>query len=319
MTADEATEAVDDRARRRRCARRSRSPTTASSTSSAPRSSRSTPTSTGWSTRRSRRARRAACRPASGATPPAARSTSRSRPRSTYSNKAIDEFIAKVAAEVNTEPVNATIEPTAVSLDGRRGPRRGRGRRGRAAHADRVGGPAHRAPHGHGPGRRRSSPRSARTDLAAQYPTYLTVDRSTFTLTLWKDLEPAKTYTVAIGAEGFDTPTGVYSIQNKQVDPGLERARLRLGRRARRHRGSRRRRREPAEGALDGDLRRCRHPRHRRRRLARHGRLARLRPDGGARRDRALRPGPGRHARSTSAEPAPSRLREQARPPARRS
>ena len=29
----------------------------------------------------------------------------------------------------------------------------------------------------------------------------------------------AKTYTVAIGAVGFDTPAGVYHIQNKAVDP----------------------------------------------------------------------------------------------------
>ena len=62
-------------------------------------------------------------------------------------------------------------------------------------------------------------PEVSKQDLAAPYPTYLTVNRSTFELTLWKDLEPAKTYTVAIGAEGFDTPAGVYNIQNKAVDP----------------------------------------------------------------------------------------------------
>ena len=56
-------------------------------------------------------------------------------------------------------------------------------------------------------------------ELAARYPTYLTVNRSTFELSLWKDLELAKTYTVAIGAQGFDTPAGVYSIQNMAVDP----------------------------------------------------------------------------------------------------
>ena len=100
-------------------------------------------------------------------------------------------------------------------------------------------------------------------EVAAEYPSYLTLDRSTFTLRLWKDLKLAKTYTVAVGAGGLETPEGLYSIQDKAGKPGLERARLRLGRRPRRAddpAGAR----EPDQGALDGDLRRRRHPRHRR-------------------------------------------------------
>ena len=37
-------------------------------------------------------------------------------PQITYSGKALDEFIAKVAAEVNREPVDASIEPSPTSL-----------------------------------------------------------------------------------------------------------------------------------------------------------------------------------------------------------
>ena len=51
---------------------------------------------------------------------------------------------------------------------------------------------------------------------------------------------------------------------------------------------------EPAQGALAGDLRRRRHPRHRRGGLDRHRRLARLRAHAHPRRDRPLRPGAGR-------------------------
>ena len=40
-----------------------------------------------------------------------------------------------------------------------------------------------------------------------------------------------KTYTVAVGAVGFDTPAGLYHIQNKAVDPAWTRAEQRLGRR----------------------------------------------------------------------------------------
>ena len=65
----------------------------------------------------------------------------------------------------------------------------------------------------------RVQPRVTRADLAEKYPTVLVVDRYGFQLRLYKDLELARQYTVAVGALGFDTPAGMYSIQNKAVDP----------------------------------------------------------------------------------------------------
>jgi lipoprotein-anchoring transpeptidase ErfK/SrfK len=56
-------------------------------------------------------------------------------------------------------------------------------------------------------------------DLAAKYPTVLVLDRASFTLRHYENLELAKEYTVAIGAVGFNTPVGTYNIQNKAVDP----------------------------------------------------------------------------------------------------
>jgi lipoprotein-anchoring transpeptidase ErfK/SrfK len=56
-------------------------------------------------------------------------------------------------------------------------------------------------------------------ELAEKHPAVLVVNRSTFELTLYKELELAKTYRVAIGAIGFDTPAGLYHIQNKAVNP----------------------------------------------------------------------------------------------------
>ena len=57
-----------------------------------------------------------------------------------------------------------------------------------------------------------------RAQLADRYPTLLVVDRGSFRLRLYKRLRLAKTYTVAVGAVGFDTPTGLYRIQNKGVN-----------------------------------------------------------------------------------------------------
>ncbi len=56
-------------------------------------------------------------------------------------------------------------------------------------------------------------------EVAAKYPSYLTLDRSTFTLRLWKHLKLAKTYTVAVGMEGLETPEGLYAIQEKEENP----------------------------------------------------------------------------------------------------
>jgi lipoprotein-anchoring transpeptidase ErfK/SrfK len=56
-------------------------------------------------------------------------------------------------------------------------------------------------------------------DLAEKYPTVLVLDRASFTLRHYENLELAKEYTVAIGAVGFNTPVGTYNIQNKAVDP----------------------------------------------------------------------------------------------------
>lgn len=55
--------------------------------------------------------------------------------------------------------------------------------------------------------------------LPKRYPTVLTVDREHFKLRLFKRLKLVKTYRIAVGAAGYDTPAGRYAIQNKAVNP----------------------------------------------------------------------------------------------------
>ena len=62
-------------------------------------------------------------------------------------------------------------------------------------------------------------PEVTTAELAEKYPAILIVNRSSFQLALYKGLKLAKTYSVAIGAVGFDTPAGLYHIQNKAVNP----------------------------------------------------------------------------------------------------
>lgn len=62
-------------------------------------------------------------------------------------------------------------------------------------------------------------PKVTQAELADKYPALLVADRDNFQLHLYKNLQLVKTYTVAVGAVGFDTPAGLYHIQNKAVDP----------------------------------------------------------------------------------------------------
>jgi len=63
-----------------------------------------------------------------------------------------------------------------------------------------------------------TKPKVTREQLASRYPSVLIVDRGAFKLRHYVNLKLAKTYTVAIGQVGFDTPAGLYHIQNKGVN-----------------------------------------------------------------------------------------------------
>jgi lipoprotein-anchoring transpeptidase ErfK/SrfK len=62
-------------------------------------------------------------------------------------------------------------------------------------------------------------PKVTTAELADKYPAILIVDRKNFTLKLYKKLKPAKTYRIAVGKAGLDTPAGLYTIQNKAENP----------------------------------------------------------------------------------------------------
>ena len=69
------------------------------------------------------------------------------------------------------------------------------------------------------PGRRLVKPKIDAFDLERLYPTVLTVDRSGFRIRLFKRLKLVKSYGIAVGAPGYETPTGTFRITNKAVNP----------------------------------------------------------------------------------------------------
>jgi lipoprotein-anchoring transpeptidase ErfK/SrfK len=65
----------------------------------------------------------------------------------------------------------------------------------------------------------RVRPSVTRDKLADRYSTLIMVDRKDFRLTLYKRLKAVKTYGIAVGRVGLETPAGLYHIQNKAIDP----------------------------------------------------------------------------------------------------
>ena len=139
-------------------------------------------------------------------------------PHITYSTKAVDEFVANVESEVNTPAQDASISPTPTSLN------TVPGSDGVALLTDKlrtelrgaIESPRDRtvkAPV------QTLKPDVTTDELAERYPVYLTIDRGNFQLRLWQNLKLAKTYTVAVGQAGLETPAGTYSIDDKQVNP----------------------------------------------------------------------------------------------------
>jgi len=140
-------------------------------------------------------------------------------PRVGYSDKAIENFVAYVAGKVNQEAQDASIVPTGDSISPTPGQKGIEVREPELQDAirDEVEKPGTgddiAVPTQH------TQPEITRAELADEYPTYITVDRAEFKVRLFKDLKLVKTYTVAIGASGYDTPTGLYSIQTKEINP----------------------------------------------------------------------------------------------------
>jgi lipoprotein-anchoring transpeptidase ErfK/SrfK len=135
-----------------------------------------------------------------------------------YSRSAINKFVRRVAADLDQEPRDAAVDPGADELEvvasqpGRKVRDNRLERRLREAV---VGGGSRTVTvHVH-----ETKPEVTTAEVARRYPSYLTLDRGSFTLRLWEDLKLTRTYTVAVGQEGLETPEGLYEIQVKEENP----------------------------------------------------------------------------------------------------
>ncbi len=140
-------------------------------------------------------------------------------PRVTYSERAINRFVRRVAEDVNREPENASVEPSGDSLLVVAG-QNGRKLRDNLLTDDlnaavlNANAPRTVVARVHA-----TKPEVTKSEVAAEYPTYLTLDRGSYTLRLFENLKLVKTYTVAVGQEGLETPEGLYEIEAMEENP----------------------------------------------------------------------------------------------------
>ncbi|HEX3360951.1 MAG TPA: L,D-transpeptidase family protein [Solirubrobacterales bacterium] len=135
-----------------------------------------------------------------------------------YSRSAVNGFVRHVAADLVREARSASVRPGADALEVVAS------RPGRKLRDVRLTNQLREAVVGEGPRTIRAqvhqtAPEVTTKEVATRFPSYLTLDRANFTLRLWKNLELARTYTVAVGQEGLETPEGLYAIEAMEENP----------------------------------------------------------------------------------------------------
>ena len=137
----------------------------------------------------------------------------------TFSRAAVHQLVNRVETAINRQPVDAKISYHATGLD------TVASQSGLAVRAQALEDQIDAAVAKPDAQRRfvahtRKIPAKVTTSqLARRNPAIIIVDRADFRLRLYKDLKLEKTYPIAVGRQGLETPAGLYDIQDKQVNP----------------------------------------------------------------------------------------------------
>lgn len=136
-----------------------------------------------------------------------------------YARGVLPRLVAQVAAFTYVAPVDARVEPAADGL---------------RSVPSRVGsridtGALHRSLERAVQNRSRPAdinvttlpvaPEVSTEDLPEKYPAYIVVDRKEHVLRFYENLKPLRSWPIAVGREGLETPTGLYDVQWKETNP----------------------------------------------------------------------------------------------------
>jgi lipoprotein-anchoring transpeptidase ErfK/SrfK len=136
-----------------------------------------------------------------------------------YGKRRVAAFVSRVDRSARVAPRNATVRITLRRMV-KRYARTGRELKDK--HLTRLIRRAltdPRAPRAVRAKRSRVRAKVRARDLARAYRTVITIDKSSFRLRLFKRLKFAKSYGVAVGQPAYPTPSGLFNISNKAVNP----------------------------------------------------------------------------------------------------
>jgi lipoprotein-anchoring transpeptidase ErfK/SrfK len=140
-------------------------------------------------------------------------------PRVGYSDEALEKFVGEMAGEINRDAVNASLEPNGDKLSPQPGEKgfELQEKEMQDLITDQLETPGRDGPVDAVV--KKTTPEITQDELAEAYPRYIVVDRGSFQLRYYRNLKLAQKYTIAVGAAGYDTPSGLYDIQTKEVNP----------------------------------------------------------------------------------------------------
>jgi len=141
------------------------------------------------------------------------------RPQVGYSNAAVSQAIVRLQNRLEKEPVDATMSATynGLTIKG--------GKNGTQIKVALLRWQIRHALLGRFVKRSIKVPLRAVTPavtiatLKQENPSFITIDRGDFQLRVYQHLKLMRTYPIAVGMQGLETPAGLYHIQDKQVDP----------------------------------------------------------------------------------------------------
>ena len=136
-----------------------------------------------------------------------------------FSRRAVARLVHRVGATVNRPARDASVHPTASALKttrSRTGARLASAELRRSVIATLSHPGAPRTVHAR---TATLEPKVTSGALSKRYPAYIIVDRGGFTLRFYRHLKLWRTYPIAVGRAGLETPAGLYDIQWKQTNP----------------------------------------------------------------------------------------------------
>src|SRR5215208_70297 len=141
------------------------------------------------------------------------------KPRVEYDKKAVKDFVKELSDQIDQGPVDATVVPDGSRL------RKEAGEAGRRVERGEMTDAINQA--AQSPGRdqavqaavKTTKPEVTTKELPAAFPRYVYIDRGSYTLRFYDHLKLVKSYSIAVGQQGLETPAGLYHALDKQVNP----------------------------------------------------------------------------------------------------